>query len=309
MKCLHKNEYNIYCISANAGTGKTLLVYDIVKNLLDNGDSPLIIHCGKLNSGHYELNSSGWNIVSIRDISTLSVNNNYSINCNLFVIDESQRISLSQLKILLDKSLEFKIPIIFSYDIKQYLRTNESTEIYEYITETYKIKAKQFTLTNKIRTNKEMASFIQNLMKIGSSNSYLNYKSITIEYFKTKSDVTEYVKNLENNDGWKAITFTNSMYSREPIDSLSEICETNAHDVIGQEFRKVVLVLDSNFRYSSERKLEVRTNNYYNAFGMLYQILTRVIDELKILVLDNSDLFVNLLEIKYNLFLEVKNKN
>jgi hypothetical protein len=302
MKCLQKNEYNIYCISANAGTGKTLLVYDIAKRLIDNGNSPLIIHCGKHNSGHYELISLGWNVVSIRDINKLSVNDNYGINFNVFVIDEAQRISLFQLGIILEKSIELKIPIIFSYDIKQYLRTNESTEIYEYITKTYKIHAKQFTLTNKIRTNKEMASFIQNLVKIGSSNSFLNYENITIEFIKTKSDVIKYVKSLENNDCWKAITFTNSIHRPEPIDSLSGICETNAHDVIGQEFRKVVLVLDSNFRYDGQGKLEVRTNNYYNAFGMLYQILTRVIDELKIIVLDNEDLFVNLLRIKYNLF-------
>lgn len=70
----------------------------------------------------------------------------------------------------------------------------------------------------------------------------------------------------------------------------------NAHDVIGQEFSKVAFVMDNNFKYVGNRLAAKR--GYYSAQGMLYQIVTRVIDELKIVVLDNPSLYLKLLEIK-----------
>jgi hypothetical protein len=39
-------------------------------------------------------------------------------------------------------------------------------------------------------------------------------------------------------------------------------------------------------------------NSYYSAEGMLYQIVTRVVDELKIIVYNNPELYVQLLKIK-----------
>ena len=70
----------------------------------------------------------------------------------------------------------------------------------------------------------------------------------------------------------------------------------NAHDVIGQEFSKVAFVMNDNFKYDGNRLAAKR--GYYSAQGMLYQIVTRVIDELKIVVLDNPSLYLKLLEIK-----------
>ena len=95
----------------------------------------------------------------------------------------------------------------------------------------------------------------------------------------------------------KQIIVITSLRDKDPYDTLSEICDKNAHDVIGQEFSKVVFAMDENFEYSEANKLTAR-NGYYSARGMLYQIVTRVVDELKIVVLDNPKLYLKLLEIK-----------
>lgn len=55
--------------------------------------------------------------------------------------------------------------------------------------------------------------------------------------------------------------------------------------------------MDSNFQYSPNGHLTAR-GSYYSAPGMLYQIVTRVVDNLKIIVLNNPDLYLKLLEIK-----------
>lgn len=294
---LAENSFMYFCISANAGTGKTLLMYDIAKDMKTKGEKISIIHCGKLNNGHEKLiKDYGWNICPIKYI------NNYFFDtffngCSILFIDESQRIREQQLTLIIDKSIEKKIPIIFSYDTKQYLRDNEGRDIAEYLVHCHpEIRFSSKQLTTKIRTNKEMASFINNLFSIGSSKDHLIYNCITIEFIDNIDDLSKYVDFLHDN-GWVPLTYTVSQYNADPYSGLTGISEKNAHDVIGQEFSKVVFVMDTNFKYSDTGKLMAR-KSYYSAKGMLYQIVTRVVDELKIIVYQNPLLYLKLLEIK-----------
>lgn len=56
-----------FSICGKAGTGKTLLTYDIAKFFIDRMSKVIVTHCGKLNHGHYELRSTyGWDIISIK---------------------------------------------------------------------------------------------------------------------------------------------------------------------------------------------------------------------------------------------------
>lgn len=55
--------------------------------------------------------------------------------------------------------------------------------------------------------------------------------------------------------------------------------------------------MDDNFKYREDGKLLV-SKSYYSAEGMLYQIATRAVDELKIVVTNNPELYMKLLEIK-----------
>lgn len=151
-------------------------------------------------------------------------------------------------------------------------------------------------LTNKIRTNKEMASFITNLVDIGKSKDHLDYSNVSVSYFNNEEDVEEYIDFLKESE-WTLITFTTSLKDPDPYDNLGSFAEKNAHDVIGQEFSKVAFVMDGNFKYSDSGKLQA-TRSYYSATGMIYQIVTRVVDELKIIVLNNPELYYQLLRIK-----------
>ena len=298
LRGIEKKKYNFFCISANAGTGKTLLIYDIAHTYIQEKKDVLVIHCGKLNQGHSILSEKyKWNIISIGSIRASTVDG-YIANRELIVIDESQRIREWQLKPIIQIALENNTPIIFSYDIEQYLSEGESRDIKEFLNISNpesKIYYKQ--LTNKIRTNKEMASFITNLKHIGRSNTYLDYKNITIEYFADLNEAKKYIQYLSSCRGWQAITYTNSRYSTEPLDRLSSVSRTNAHDVIGQEFEKVVFVMDDNFQYNESGVLMCQ-ENYYSTKGMFYQIVTRVVDKMKIIVLNNPKLYEKLLSIK-----------
>lgn len=120
------------------------------------------------------------------------------------------------------------------------------------------------------------------------------------EYFLTGSQEeikNELLKKITSDYVMYCITYTSSQYSRESIDVLSSLSDFKAHDVIGQEFKKVVFVMDDNFRYDDSGKLQYR-KCYYSLPGMFYQIITRVINEMKIIVFNNKSLYYKLLQIK-----------
>lgn len=287
-----------FCITANAGTGKTLLLYDIAKDFIRSGADVVLIHSGKLNDGHRKLQETyGWTIYSIASVNKISINNLLS-PCSILLIDESQRISNEQMEWIIECSQQKQIPIVFCYDPKQYLRSGEDRDVQSYLeTKHPDIPVCAKKLTTKIRTNKELASFITNLFDIGKSKDHLDYSCVTIEYIANKNQLEKYIAYLYQERGWQPIKYTTSIYSEDPFDSLAVISDKNAHDVIGQEFSKVVFVMDSNFRYEGNRLMASRYA-YYSPKGMLYQITTRVVDELKIIVFNNPDLYVKLLEIK-----------
>ena len=302
-KDIEKDKYKLYCISANAGTGKTLLLYDIAKTLYSQKKQATIIHCGMLNTGQEELIRNEFKIYLIKEVKDESIENIFN-KMNFILIDEAHRIREFQLKLLIKKSAELKISMLFAYDTKQALGSEEAKDIYNYLEENNKDIEKQlYTLSSKIRSNKEIASFIKNLFQVGSAKDNTNYDNITIEFFSDIRDVRNYIAVLKEEEQWKEITYTTSKYNFEPLDFIVDRRELNAHQVIGQEFKKVVFIMDTNFRYNG-KKLEFRKGGYYRLEGMLYQIVTRATDELKIIVYKNYDLFLRLIEIKNCKFIE-----
>jgi hypothetical protein len=291
-------EFAYFCIVANAGTGKTLLLYDIAKDYINRGTKVVLIHSGKLNDGHYKLSKLyGWKIYSVSSVDQISVNAILS-QCEILLVDEAQRMRTKQIELIIECSKKKQFPIVYSYDPKQFLRDGEDRDIQDYLQTVHPdIQIYPHKLYTKIRTNKELASFITNLFDIGRSKVNLDYSCITIEYVSNERQLKEYISYLQNARGWQPLKYTTSIYNPDPFDALDSISDKNAHDVIGQEFSKVVFVMDGAFRYEGNR-LTASKYAYYSPKGMLYQITTRVVDELKIIVFNNPDLYVKLLEIK-----------
>ncbi len=292
---INANKFCYITISANAGTGKTLLLYDVAKNYLLQNKKLIMIHCGDLNSGHIELNEMfNWNIIPVKEILNAK-NINEVANYKLILIDEAQRIKENQIKALINISCKNNIPIIFTYDKKQCMFENEDIDIEEYLDfKTPNISLFKKRLTTKIRTNKEMSSFISNLLKIGTNKEKFNYDCVTIEYIDNIEDLKEYMLFLADNE-WQTIIYDSENYNREPYDFAALLGEKTSQSVIGQEFAKVAFIMDENFTYKNNRLVTKDSN--YSAKGMLYQIVTRVVNDLKIIVYKNPDLYLKLLEI------------
>ncbi|MFB5194274.1 DNA/RNA helicase domain-containing protein [Neobacillus sp. KR4-4] len=272
-------------IEGSAGTGKTLLIYDIAKEYINSSKSVLIIHCGTLNRGHNALKVDySWEIAAIRNYKSY----NFS-NFDVIIFDETQRIVKSQFEEILEDIKETNVKCIFSYDKQQCLGEWEiRNDIPGYIQDN--LRPKHFQLTEKIRTNKEIASFIKNLFDLSKRNPTQVYSNIEIRYFSTSSGAKQYIETLETK-GWKAINYTPSQYATLPYERFQNRHRDSAHKVIGQEFDKVIAVIDRYFYYDQNGLLSIRGfTPYYHLTKMLFQIVTRARKKLTIVIINNEQL-------------------
>lgn len=291
-----KNGNYLWGIRGAAGTGKTLLLYDIAKNLSEN-HQVCIVHCGLLNDGHRYINSHLKNVFVI-DAKSVSPDR---LSCfDIICVDETQRLYKSSLDEIILAFDEGTINgCIFSYDSAQAL---SKTELQRNNPERL-IGIDGFReerLTGRIRTNPEIYSFIRNMMRLyDKPKERIKYENIDILYANNINESDKIIRFYTKN-GYTFITFTPSQYISNSIDHYSGF--VNSHQVIGQEFDKVMIVIDTNFRYGSQRELEAKEhpNPDYLFPRLFYQNISRTREKLCIVVLENEIIFEQLLKIKMN---------
>lgn len=269
-------------IKGGAGTGKTLLIYDIAKELRNANRTPLIIHCGNLNSGQLKLiKKHSWDIIRIKDYG-----NHELSSYDVIIIDEAQRIYPSQLDKIVEKIQCINGTCIFSYDKLQTLSSwEEQRNIDDKINKIKSIAS--YKLTEKIRTNKEIASFIKALFSIKASAKLSKNDNIELNFFNSDEDARDYLVTL-NAQEWEIIRFTPSQYTKEHHEKYSDISKETSHRVIGQEFDGVVVTIDKFFSYNENGDLIYKGNAYYDPVKMLFQNITRTRKRLNIVIIDNA---------------------
>lgn len=270
---------NFIALTGGAGTGKTLLTYHIAKEAIDRGSKVLILHCAQLNNGHRILqNEWSWDINMPRYAHDL---NNY----DLVIIDEAQRMSSDQFQQFTTQILSANKKCIFSYDEKQYLTNSERAHRIKEKIES-ECNCEPFVLTDKIRTNKEIASFIKQLFNLNKNIPGTTYPNIELIYSKDYSSAQLLLQNLSDN-GWKVPNYTPGTRTAFRYERYKSDDSASAHSIIGQEFDKIAIVMDSSFKYDASGQLTA-DNTYYSQRQMLYQIITRTRKKLCVVVIDNE---------------------
>ncbi|MEY0878472.1 DNA/RNA helicase domain-containing protein [Providencia manganoxydans] len=275
------NEVKFSAITGESGTGKTLLLYDIVKEIRHEKRS-LIIHCGRLNQGQWGLkNDHDWNILSIDEINNIDVN-----GFDVIFIDEAQRIYINQLNAFIERINQLSCKAIFSYDKKQTLGNDECGETREQIFQDI-CELPIRRLTKNIRTNKKVMPFIHSLFDFTNTNPGEYANAVTVEHYTDIDEMKRSIGNLRDND-WTVLEFTPKKGRVNDYDDYATNGFFTSHRAIGQEYDKVAVIIDNHFNYDGRGKLNYNGRSYYNAVKMLFQNMTRTRNQLKILILNNS---------------------
>ena len=215
-------------------------------------------------------------------------------------VDESQRIYSSTFEKIIKEVISESKTVIFAYDYAQSLSITE---------EERNIPAKlqkidgfmEYTLSDKIRTSKEIASFTRTMMNLNNrARGYMDYSDIDV-LFAHNTEEAKGLINLYDEKGYIFISYTQSMYYRNPIDLYPNNYDT--HHVIGQEYDKVMIMMDKNFRYDKERRIQGKEhpNPDLLFYKLLYQAISRAREKLCVLIVENYKLFSDILNIKFDM--------
>lgn len=270
-------------IVGGAGTGKTLLTYDIARKVIEAAKTPLIIHCGLLNFGHHNLIEEGWNIIPIKSYKKEDL-----AKYDLIIVDEAQRIYESQLKSIIETVNDSKLNCIFSHDKLQTLASWEENVGASATISAIKGIA-EHKLSEKIRTNKEIGSFVKMLFSNKRTESISKSGNIEVNFFNSDEDAKKYLDSL-NSDKWEVLRFTPSQYYKEHHEKYFESSKRTSHEVIGQEFDGVAVTIDRFFGYDENGNLVYKGKTYYDSTKMLFQNITRSRKRLNVILIGNEEL-------------------
>ena len=265
-----------FWFSGLPGTGKTLLLYDIAMKLSVR-QRVCIIHCGEA--------GKEWKILHerLRRIDFLAdtqLDGTTDLGCySSILVDEAHLLSLEKLSVLLTWS-EHR-PVIFSSDSEDVISPEEmDRSIVESLGNLPEIQ--KFHLTNRIRTNAELSSFIQNMMHLPEKRSPRWYPHIAVVYANNDREVENFL-----ND------FAGQGYQQRIPEGSGQLGIQAVRDA-----EKIVVLLDEQYYYDEKGYLRSRCSaEKYSSVRKLFHLLNQAKESLALVVRENMAVYEVMMEI------------
>lgn len=276
-------------ITGGAGTGKSLVLFDLANRLTEKGKSVLLVFCSTLKSTNKINSKVNFTFTDILNIDFTKLN---LLNYDYILLDESQRLWKANYELL----LETKSTLIFAVDKAQTLQPGEEQTNIEGKLDNLIINKNKYNLKEKVRTDISLSTFIHKLFnKSRSGLQPIKFPKVNAIYFDRKSEAEEFVKNLIAIEEYVSIevpqykTRSTGNIKNQKIFTFS----TDGFNVIGREFDNVLIPIDDRVQYvSNELKFNHGENYYpYLASNGLFQAITRVKNNLLFLVIGNVEIY------------------
>ena len=269
------SESVILGLTGEAGTGKSLMLYDIARELAQT--SPvLIIHCAsELPVGLSAISRNIKNLTILRPKDLQIQNLSDFLNAYQYILtDETQRVYSGLMTQIHDHVRKSQKSAFLSFDSRQTLSIQEEHQnIAEWA---FRHCDKIYMLKNTIRTNAEIMHFIRKLHN-------LHYHIPT----HIQADLPEHVRICYAGNGLETDNFLD--YYQLPRNGGYKLIRLDScNAVIGQEFDHVMTVLDHTFYYDETQKLCAHDMQNQLSMHMLYQVLTRARDRLVLIITDET---------------------
>lgn len=278
LKKIREEQTGYFSFSGLPGTGKTLLLYDIAMKL-SNRQQVCIIHCGEA--------GKKWEILHkrLQRIDFLTDNQletQFSLDdYHAILVDEAHLLSVEKLNVLLDMSEDR--PIIFSSDSEEMISPKEMDQsTMKRMQELPNLQT--FRLTNRIRTNAELSSFIQNMMHLPVRKNQNEFPHVSVVYA---------------NDTKEADTLVQD-YIRQGYQYFSQMGNAELGITAVRDTEQMVIVLDERYYYDDElyfRSIHPMKNGQ-SEVRQLFHLLNQAKENLAFVVKGNEAVYGILLDMK-----------
>ena len=262
---IRKVKYGYFWFSGLPGTGKTLLLYDIAMKLSVH-QKVCMIHCGET--------GKEWKILHDRLLRITFLSDSQIEECpdlkeySAILVDEAHLLSVEELHRILE--LSERHPVIFSSDDEDMISDEEMdrTMIREI---EHLPDIQSFHLTNRIRTNAELSSFIQNMIHLTDRKTSKPYPHVSVVYANNEEETAALLED-----------YIHQGYEYE-ITAVRDI-------------KRLVIILDERYYYDQNRYLRSKhfkegSSDVRNLFHQLNQAK----EELSIIVRKNTYVYETLL--------------
>lgn len=189
---IRKVKYGYFWFSGLPGTGKTLLLYDIAMKLSVH-QKVCMIHCGET--------GKEWKILHDRLLRIAFLSDSQLEECpnlkeySAILVDEAHLLTEEKLHVILE--LSEKHPVIFSSDDEDMISDEEMDRTMVREIE-HLPDIQSFHLTNRIRTNAELSSFIQNMMHLPEKRTVRYYPHIQVVYANDEEEAEILLKGYQD---------------------------------------------------------------------------------------------------------------
>ncbi len=292
-------EGGILCLTGSPGTGKTLLLYDLAMERAASSEV-CILHCGLIQKVHRYLDRKMQH-VRIFSISELTAADDLS-GFSLLLVDEAHAITAEQFRLIRESVTHYGQACIFSFDSRQILYASEESR--ETVLLIQSLAADIYKLSDKIRANKELSSFITSLFQPQKRINIYDYHNVQLLYATDRAETARFLAYYMA-QGFVFIDYDESfpeLLSAKESRSLSL-------QIVGQEYDKVIAVIDSRFYYDEEGKLNaaaeksVQESSPENTKSsplreLLFQAVSRAREELTLIITGDIALFERINSLK-----------
>lgn len=263
LKSIRIKRGGYYHFSGLPGTGKTLLLYDIAMKL-SGRQMVCIIHCGASGQEWKRLHERLRRIVWVSD-SQITAEMRLD-EYGTVLVDEAHLLDKETLENIVEAA--GKRPVIFTSDCEDQLSPEEVDQSVKLgIAKLPEIQT--FRLTNRIRTNEEISSFVQNMMHIPDYKSGRRFPHVTVFYANDDQEAANLIQDAKK-QGYQHLLE-------------SEVAE-KAYD-------SVAIILDGNYFYDSKKYLRSKKRTVRNLFHQLNSAK----EKLMLIVKDNEPFYAVLL--------------
>ena len=274
-------ENPVIAVKGTAGTGKTLLLFDLAMTL-SKKKRVLLLTGGNLQKGHIVLDERLKNVF-IRTDDSFRENEEW----DYLFLDEANRISEDGLKRIMEYVGSRGIPCIMAYD--PHVLTDARGRLAEVEKRILCYSTLLLEFTGNIRINRPMFSFLQNLFHTKEKARNVDYSCIDVLYAANGDDAAA-ILSYYREKGYRKITL--------PGEGGKFCAGLGEEEIVGNEFDCILLILDSRFYYDNEKRLRCRGEAADEALNLLYEGISRTRERLCFVVLGDEELFDSILSVR-----------